>query len=239
MRAVLRQTEQTHRMIERVKRIAILGSGNLGQLIAYYAVTTGQYQLSGFFDDFQPRDARVGLGRVMGSTKRDDVMRCYQAGQFDELIVGVGYRHFAFRKRLFEVLGSDIPFGKVVHSASYVDPSCRIGHGTVVLPGCTLDRNVIVEDNVVLNVGCVVAHDSAIGAHSFLAPGARIAGMVSVGRCCFLGVGTTVVSRTTLCDYTQTGGGAVVAKSTSKPGVYVGVPSRFLRAIDGPGGQVS
>lgn len=81
---------------------------------------------------------------------------------------------------------------------------------------------------MLLYPGCVVAHDSCIGAHSILAPAVRLAGRVQVGERCFLGIGTTSIDSLTIVADARTGGGAVLTRSLEVPGTYVGVPARRL-----------
>lgn len=90
-------------------------------------------------------------------------------------------------------------------------------------------NHVVLKENVFLNVGVVVAHDSTIGAHSFLSPAVSVAGLVSIGERNFLGINTTVIDNITTVDACQTGGGTVVIKDLDKAGLYVGNPARFVR----------
>ncbi len=207
-----------------MKRLAIVGAGDLGQHIAHYVNSDNEFALAGFFDDYQKTGDRVGLGEVLGRT--DVIEARYSEGIFDQILLAIGYKHFTFRKEMFDRLKGRIPFASMIHGSAYVDQSCRIGDGVVILPGCSLDRNVSIEDNVLLNVGCVIAHDSTIRAHCFFGPGVNVAGFAQVGQCCFVGVGTTISSRVTLCDYSSTGAGAVVVRDIAQPGYHVGVPAR-------------
>jgi len=209
-----------------MKRLAVIGAGDLGRLIAHYAALSGQFTLAGFFDDFLAPGERVESTIVCGPIQH--IERIYAERQFDEIIIGVGYKHFGVRKQLYERLSKKVPFAKVIHPSSYVDQTCRVGSGTVILPGCVLDRNVVVADNVFLNVGCAAAHDTTIGAHSFLGPRVSIAGASNVKECCFLGVGATITNHVSLCTGAIIGAGAVVVKDVTQPGKYVGCPAKLI-----------
>ena len=209
-------------------RVAIIGSGDLGQLLAHHLPSAG-LSLAGFFDDFRPAGEAAGDGVILGGL--DAVAGLHAQGRFDQLLVAVGYRHFGFRRRVFERFRGSIPFARLVHASSYVDPSARLGEGAVLLPGCVLDRGVVLHDNCLLNTGCIVAHDTQVGAHSFLGPGVRLAGFISIGEASFLGIGTTVIDNLTVAGGVQTGGGTVVTRNIESPGLYVGVPARLVRAF--------
>jgi len=210
-----------------MKRLAIIGSGDLGQLIAYHAQTAKLYQVVGFFDDFKKPGEQVHGLPILGG--KDDILHTFEQGKFDELMVAVGYKYFAFRKSIFEQFKGKIPFARVIHPNSYIDPSAKIGEGAFILPNCTLDRNTKLGDNVLLFNSVTIAHDSEVGDHSFLSPNVCLAGFVKVGSCCNLGISTTIIDNTSIVDETQTGGATVVIKNIERPGLYVGNPARFIR----------
>lgn len=209
------------------ERLAILGSGDLGQLLAHHAVESGGKQLVGFFDDFRAKGDIVGSGPILGGA--DDILAAHRAGELDELLIAVGYKHFAARRAFYERFVCKVPLGRLVHPSCYVDPSATVGEGSVLLPGCVLDRNVALGPNTLLNTGCVVAHDTTIGAHSFLAPAVRLAGFVVIEPAVFLGIGTIVIDRIRVAEGVQTGGGTVVVRDLEQAGLWVGSPARFVR----------
>lgn len=207
-------------------RIALIGAGALGRQMAQHLRQQGR-SVVGFFDDICPVGT-IAAGPVLGPIEAAAAE--YAAGRFDELLLGIGYKHMARRQQLFEELqAAGIPFGQFIHPSAYVDPSAVLGPGVFVSPGCVLDLNVVLEANVLLYTGCVVAHDTRIGAHSLLAPSVRLAGQVKVGERCFLGIGTAVIDSLELGADVRTGGGSVVTRSLPEPGTYVGVPARRLR----------
>ncbi|MBC6697803.1 acetyltransferase [Hymenobacter sp. BT190] len=212
-------------MSDSSKRTAIVGAGALGQQLAQHLRQCGQ-AVAGFFDD-ELLGHSTPEGIVLGPVAAASA--AFAAGQYEELLLGVGYRHLAARGRLFEELcAQGLPFGRFVHPSAYIDASVTLGNGVCIWPGCLLDLNVHLADNVLLYPGCIVAHDTRIGAHSLLAPGVRLAGRIRVGERCFLGVGSTVLDSLELADDVRTGGGTVVINSLLEPGTYVGVPARML-----------
>lgn len=202
--------------------LAIIGAGDLGRLMAHHAALSG-IKVAGFIDDYCKED-RVDGYKVLGTLK--DIESLKEKAVFTHVILGIGYNHLNFKKSLYEELKSkNIPLGSIISLSVYVDESAMVGDGCFLLPGTTLDKGVVVEDNSVLNTGVVVAHDSVIGKHCFLGPGVKLAGFIKIKERCFLGVGTTVIDNLNLCEQTQTGGGAVLIKSTTTKGLYLGVPA--------------
>ena len=210
----------------RMKRLAIIGAGELGQQIAQHVTQTSAYQVTGFFDDFAAVGSTTRHGPVLGTTA--STQTAFNQHVFDEILLGIGYKHLGVRQRLYENLATHVPFGYFVHPTTYVDPSVTLGAGVFISPGCILDLNATLAANTFLYPGCIISHDSRVGAHSFLAPGVRIAGQTQVGMRCFLGISTTIVDNCTLGDDVRTGGGTVVTRSLPEAGTYVGIPARKL-----------
>ena len=210
-----------------VIKLAIIGSGDLGQLIAHHARLTGKFQVVGFFDDFAAAGTlREDVPVISGTA---DVLDCFKKGVFDQLLVAVGYKHFEARQSFFTRFNKEVPFATLIHPSAIVDPSCSIGAGSVVLSGCILDMNVKIGQNVLLNTGAMVAHDSEVGDHSFLAPRCNIAGFVQIGQKNFVGIGANVIDNLRTVSGIHIGGGALVSKSLDEVGLYVGVPARKIK----------
>jgi sugar O-acyltransferase (sialic acid O-acetyltransferase NeuD family) len=210
-----------------MKRIAIIGSGHLGQQIAYHIHHDSSDKVVAFFDEFQPLNTIIDQIPVIGGNQ--DVITKYQQNEFDVILIAIGYKHLDAKKELFQSLEGKIPFHTFIHSSCYRDQSASIGQGSVIYPGCVIDQNVTIEDNVLMNISCTVAHDTVIGKHSFLSPSVAIAGFVNVKEQCIIGINSTIIDNITMTAKTQIGGGGVVIKDIDEPGLYVGNPVKFIR----------
>lgn len=208
-------------------RVALIGSGTLAQHIAHYLIASSKYTVTGFYDDYKKTGDKTKYGKIIGSL--DKIIPDFEKKKFDELIIGIGYNHLEFRKQVFDKFSSVIPFTSFIHDSCYVDPSCKVGAGIIALPGCIFDMNVNLSDNIFFNINCTISHDSKIGSHNFFGPSVKIAGFVKLGEFCFIGIGTTIIDNIEICSGTRTGGGAVITKSISSPGIYVGMPAKFLK----------
>jgi sugar O-acyltransferase (sialic acid O-acetyltransferase NeuD family) len=206
-------------------RVAIIGAGALGQQIGQHLQQAG-WAVAGFFDDFAPPGTATANGPVLGRVGEAPIQ--HAAGNFDALLMGIGYKHLAMRQQLFDALATQVPFATFIHPAAYVDNSAAIAPGCFVSPGCVLDLNVRLGPNTFLYPGCVLAHDTAVVGHAFLAPAVRLAGHVVVGERCFLGIGTTVIDGLRLGSDIRTGGGATVVANLTEPGAYIGTPARKM-----------
>lgn len=210
-----------------MKRIAVIGSGDLGQLIAYHAENDKQANVVGFFDDFKETGETIQNLPILGGI--DNVVKLYDKGAFDQIILGIGYKHFDFREEVFNRFYGKIKFATLIHSSCYVDSSCKIGEGVCLLPGSVLGSNVNIHHNVLINIGCTIAHDSVVQSHSFISPRVAIAGFVEVGEKCNIGINATLIDNIKISNNVQIGGGGVVISDINTKGLYVGNPVRFIR----------
>lgn len=206
--------------------LAILGSGHLGQQIAHYAISDNHYNKVVFFDDFSIEKEVNGYS-ILGNS--NSIEQAFLNKEFDDLIIGIGYKHLEIRKSLFEKFEKTISFGRIIHSSSWIDKSAKIGIGCVIYPRCCIDANVIIENNTILNLECTVSHDTIVGKHSFLSPRIALAGFVKIEELCIIGINSTIIDNLTIASKTQIGGGTVVIKNITESGLYVGNPHKFIR----------
>jgi len=209
-----------------MKVLAILGSGDLGRQIAHYAISDNHYDKVVFFDDVT-LEKEINGYPVLGNS--ETIEKEFLNKSFDELIIALGYKHLEIKKQLYERFNSLIPFGRIVHSSSWIDETTIIKDGCVIYPRCSIDANVVINENTIINIGGVIAHDTKIGKHCFLSPRVAIAGFVNVDEMCILGINSTIIDNLNVIAKTQIGGGTVVIKNIDKKGLYVGNPMRFIR----------
>ncbi|MCL1636226.1 PglD-related sugar-binding protein [Elizabethkingia bruuniana] len=210
-----------------MKKIAIIGSGHLGQQITHHIHSDTSNIVVGYFDEYQTKGTIIKDIPIIGGN--NDIITCYKNGEFDEILIAIGYKHMNVRKLFYDKLKNDVPFHTFIHSTTFVDPSANIGYGTIIYPGCIIDQDVIIEENVLINISNTISHDSRIGKHCFLSPSIAIAGFVSIGEQCNIGINTTIIDNIIISDNIQTGGGTVVIKNLNNQGLYVGNPARFIK----------
>ena len=208
-----------------MKRLVILGAQDLAQQIAHLAIETNSYEVVGFLDDFLPKDTRQGGIPVLG--KINQVEELYAQGIFDDLLMGIGYQHMAFRAECFNRWHPLIPFGKIVHPSCIVDSSAQLSDGTILFSGCILDQHVFIGKNCLLYNGCILSHNGHVGDHTILSPGVKVAGFSALGKSNHLGIGTLVSNHVTTFEHVRTGAGAVIVKSLQESGLYTGIPAKL------------
>ena len=102
----------------------------------------------------------------------------------------------------------------------------------VEIGACTcIDRgaidDTIIEDNVIIDNLCQIAHNVKIGYGTAVAGQTTFAGSVTIGKYCIIG-GTSVFNgHITICDGVTVSGMCMVMRSIDKPGIYSsGIPAQ-------------
>ena len=210
-----------------MKKIAIIGSGDLGKSIAWYA-TQNNFLVVGFYDDYQT-NKEIDGHPVLGTQKA--IVTDFNYGIYDALVCAVGYNHFHFREEVFKRyhIECGIPFATIIDQSCHIDASATIGEGVVMFPTAMVDKGCVIEDNVLLNVGVTIAHDSTVKCHSFLSPRVAMAGFSTIGKRCMIGINSTIIDHIQICDDVRVGGGNLVIKNIEKPGLYVGSPVKRIK----------
>ncbi len=137
-----------------------------------------------------------GIGQLPRSTTRRDIQSKGKAWGFD--------------------------FPSLVHPASWVAPGVRLEGGVQVMAGGILQPGSSIGEATIINTKASVDHDSRIGAHVHIAPGATICGGVSIGDEVFVGAGAVILPGINVARRAVIGAGAVVRKDIQEGGLVVG-----------------
>jgi sugar O-acyltransferase (sialic acid O-acetyltransferase NeuD family) len=218
-----------------MRRIAILGAGDLGLSLKTYLEDRGDARLAGFLDDGRARGTEAHGLEVLGGS--GDAPALSKAGAFDEVVYAIGYRDFAARARLFDELrAKGVRFAGVHHPTAMVHRTAQLAEGVHLFPGVLVDMAVKIDRNVVVNTGTILAHHAEVGAHGYFGPGARVAGFTKVGEACFVGIGASLVEKIEIGERCVVAAGAVVRESAPAGVLLAGVPAVVKRTSGKPGG---
>ena len=107
--------------------------------------------------------------------------------------------------------------------------SVVIGNHVEIGANTCIDRgaidNTVIEDNVIIDNLCQIAHNVKIGTGSAMAGTAVVAGSTTIGRYCIIGGRSVFNGHINICDGTTIAGATSVMRSITKPGTYSsGVP---------------
>jgi UDP-3-O-[3-hydroxymyristoyl] glucosamine N-acyltransferase len=141
----------------------------------------------------------------------------------------------------FNVIGENVKIGKNV----------KIGHHCIIEENVTLGDNVIlqahikiasgtvVEDNCILKHGTILTNNALLKKNVFMGPNTitlggthkskTIHGTV-IGENCYVGASAHIAAGVQICDNVTLGVLSFANKDITEPGIYVGVPVKFLKS---------
>jgi UDP-perosamine 4-acetyltransferase len=150
----------------------------------------------------------------------------YSPAQVD-LVLGVGLIPGArLRQKLFKHFTQlGYQFRTLCHPTAWISPSARLGQGCQVMAGAIIQADAECADNVIINTRASIDHDTVIGAHSHIAPGAVLCGAVVVEDDVFVGAAATVLQSKRIGKGAVVAAGAVVISDVMSGAVVKGCPA--------------
>ena len=209
--------------------VLILGAGGHAWVIAdvlQQMLATGQDLVAlGYLDDNVQLQGQRYLGLpVLG------VLSDLPSVPHDAVVVAIGDNRI--RQQLFTALyANGERFITARHPRSIVAADVVIGPGTMICAGAIVNPGSVVGANVILNTGCTVDHHNCIGDHVHIAPGVHLGGEVSIGEGTLVGIGSTVIPRRIVGEWSVVGAGSLVSKNIPDRSMAVGMPARAIRKL--------
>ena len=172
--------------------ILLVGAGGHCKSCIDVVEQDGRFKIVGIVDRPGADSPRDVLGYpVIGSD--DDLAKLRV--DIGSALVSVGQMRTAdvrskIYKRLSD-LGYDLPV--IISPLAYVSRHAKVGAGTIVMHGATVNASSHVGINCILNSHCLVEHDAVIEDHCHVSTGAVINGQAYVGSGSFIGSGSVIV----------------------------------------------
>lgn len=124
-----------------------------------------------------------------------------------------------------------LKFAILVHPRATVAPDVTLGPGTVVMAGAVINSGTRIGQHVIINTSSSVDHDCQIGDFASIAPGAHLAGGVTVEDHSLVGIGACVIERVKIGGRTIIGAGSVVVSDIPESVVAFGNPCKPQKKI--------
>ena len=117
----------------------------------------------------------------------------------------------------------------VVSRKSNIDQNVKIGHGTIILKGVSINSNTKVGKFCIINTNSSIDHDNFLGNFVSTGPGVNTGGNVKINDLCQIGIGASIKDKVTIKKNTIIGGGAFVNKNCDSNSTYFGVPAKKIK----------
>lgn len=212
-----------------MSKLILWGAGGHARSVTDITRALNDFEEIVFVDDDPSRLGMVSCGvRVAGSSADLEALR---RDGFDHLTVTIGDNRT--RAACFE-RARDLGFvpATLIHPSVWISPFCRVGAGTVALPGAMISTDVEIGENCILNYHSLIGHDCRIGDHAHISAGTILSGGVNVGPLALIGLGSRIAPGVTIGESAVVALGSVVAKPVPAGYIMAGSPGRAIRKRD-------
>lgn len=186
-------------------------------------------QVVGLIDVLNDPDAwgrTIGRAQVLGNLSVLEPL--IESKQVDAALICTG--NTAQKEELWhKVRQFGLEITSAVHPRAIIAETARLGKGVIVNAGAVIQPFACIGDGVMIHAGVIVEHDNVIEDFANLAPGAKLAGWVHVGKRATVFTGAIVIPQITIGADAVVGAGAVVIEDVAAQATVVGVPARVIK----------
>jgi sugar O-acyltransferase (sialic acid O-acetyltransferase NeuD family) len=206
-----------------MKRLALLGAGGHGKVVADTALYAGWQEVI-FYDDAWPGLCATGIWTVIG-----DATRLLQdLPNFDGVVVTIGRNRTRLDKHQW-LIRHGAPLVSVIHPTAVISQYATLGKGSVVMAGAVVNVDACLGEACVVNTGATVDHDDWLADGVHISPGVNLSGHVTVGEASWIGIGAAVRQGITIGREVTVGAGAVVVEMVPDGLTVFGNPAKPSR----------
>lgn len=210
------------------KTLAIIGAGGHARSVYSWLKQSKINYLGLFFIDKYKKSNEEKIFDHKIIKKEWTKLHRVQAGAY---LIAIGDN--SLRKQIYEHLSNHnkLIIG-VIHNSVVLGIGSKVDESTLIGPLTIVGPLVVLSENIIVNSGAIIEHESVIGAHSHIAPGAKVAGRVTIGESVFIGMGAVVKENIIIGDNVIVGAGAVVTKNIPSNSIVAGIPAKLIRKLD-------
>jgi sugar O-acyltransferase (sialic acid O-acetyltransferase NeuD family) len=214
-----------------MKNIVIYGAQGMGRevlwLIENINVQSPTWNVLGFLTDeeFQQLWGRELNGcMVLGGMD-------WLINHTDEIHVICALGKGTTRQAIYEKV-TRLPYVRLatlVDPSVRVDPTVKIGVGSIICCNCIVTVNINLGKGVLMNTGSSIGHDALVGDYCTFHTKSMASGNTVFGEYCEIGSGAFVLQKKKVVANTVIAPLSSILTDINKPGVYAGNPARRMR----------
>jgi len=217
------------------KKIIILGGEGNGGVIASCIDDNRarfgdkSHEMAGWLNDFVETGAQINGYPVLGNLED---WHQFPGEEYQFMWAVHVIARGPMRERLFNILG--IPkerFATIVHRSAFVAPNAVLEPGAFVMANTYIGPGTRLGHCTLVMANSVVGHNDDIGDLNHISAGAVVSSYIKTGKFVDICLGTKVIEKITMGDYSVAGAAALVLKDVPAKEVHAGNPAKFRRNI--------
>ena len=209
-------------------KIVIYGIGSLGVKLFEYNKRDNLFEILGFVDDKENLEPLFCGLPTMSYEQFKSKYNPYDCKVF----IAIGYvKCNYFRELIFHrVINDGYELVNYVSPNSICFEGVLKGHNILVCDNVFVGHGSIIEDGVILSVGCTLSHENTIERFTFVSSCVVFGGYSKAKRNSFIGIHSTIKDGITISEFNIVGAGTNVLKSTESYSLTVGNPGKTRKA---------
>lgn len=192
-----------------MKHLVIIGTGNIGQIVHWYATLSPDYM--------KEWDIKCHIDDVESyEIEPDDVFVNAEVKPIDR---------YNLSKIIRDKGGV---FINIIHPMANIAPTAKLGTGVVVGAFATVSINTDIKDDVLIQDHCNVGHDGIIGEGTHLYVGVKLCGRNRIGEHCSIFTGSILYPDVKVGIGCTVGAGSVVSRKVKDGETVLGNPAKKI-----------
>ncbi len=211
-----------------MNKIVIIGAGGFGRevemLISQINNKKKKWDLIGFLDDGVAQGTKIGKSKVLGPIQI--------INNLEDVNFVIAIADTVVKRKVINEINDKIKPAILIHPSVILGERVIVGEGTILCAGNIITEDIYIGSHVILNLMCTVGHDTVIRDLCSFMPSVNVSGEVVIEQGVFMGVGSKIINRVTIGEFSKIGAGAVVSKDLPANCTAVGVPAKPIKFHD-------
>ncbi|THE13949.1 acetyltransferase [Bacillus timonensis] len=209
-----------------MNNIIVFGSGGHSKVVIDIIEKAGKFNILGLIDPFKQPGTKVMDYEILGSEDILPEIGGIVAGGI--VALADNWKRSNIVNKILSI-NPQFQFITAIHPSVQIGRDVSIGNGTVVMANAVINSNTRVNTHCIINTKASLDPDCVLGEFVTLAPGATVAGGVTIGKYSVISLGANVIHNRTIGEHTVIGASSTVLHDVDSHVLAYGTPARIIK----------